>query len=1034
MADTNTPNTPEEQDAAHNPGEAHYEQLISGRKTASSLNNQENSAAGTPTDSNATESGGVNENIDNTRAKEESTPWVVGMTNQNGPIRAEKLGRVLLNGMKKKGPLGVIAAIIFGGGGALGFFGFTLLPVGIAEHFTNDLNDLDAANHRKTVIMFGKKLGGGDMSKKMSVCSSVVSIRCKFKTLDTKLVDKFEKEGFKFGEKTTVGDRVGFAHIEFPDGTIVKNVNELNSLLRNSVVALSAFNTVYNIKNAIFVLGKWYSNVLGKLGLTKAKKIEGDTKDKVDKSYKESVKGEKGTVQTRAGTNDPADDSEEAKRKAAENNSAGNEMQGQINESITKGQKLKTLSLKVSNALAIPQLICLTYNMASYIGTLAKVKKAYMFAAFAMIFLTLAATIKASAATDQEVAKGMSIISPSEYPEKVLNPETGQWEANPDIGENVTDSEAYRVVAYGDQINLLGIAKTLFVAAGFLGIIENIVKTINENFPGGKPAIKTTCKVVNSTAATVVSFLAAPFISAILLAAIQVFPIEEWAAGLVNMAIDAAAGADITAGAIGSTAGNLLFIGTATIMGTAAMRFGLKPSTLGKIRQNMKSSRALLEQEVAMKTYEASKTPLDISNRYSFLGSMAYQLAQFMPSIGRQPALASAGKVFSAVPGSFKAITKNVQAAASMPVANYSETRFSQCQDPVYETFKDKFTPDMFCTIRYAPNLQTDSSSAMAINLADDMVAVDSIGQATSSATDIDPDVVAGYLLDRGQIDQVTGQPIAGTDFEKFTKNCTERTEPWGNTSTPIEEQNADTRWYTGEACFDDTEFNKIAYDWPGYCSIQDTLDTQESEGCIKDSGAAGGGGAAPSPAPSGDAKQMALAIAQMAESQTGAIKFTNPATIAGLKKFAASDGTPANPLPLSSCGQPFSPDPALLTVMLTLSNKYNILVNNIGFNDDRDFCDGGQHPKGAAIDINMIEMKSGGKAGPGLNFNAQQLPIITSYANDWIATLAPNRGGVGQLGCGGFRVTPPPGATGINGNLHFTDTCDHLHIDARVR
>lgn len=1033
MADNNTPNTREEQDTAHNPGEAHYEQLVSGRKTAGSLNDREKEAAGAATDS-ISSGDDTSGNINSTREREQAGPWVVGMTSQNGPIRGKKTGRVLLNAMKKRGPIGVIAAIIFGGGGALGFFGFTLMPVGIAEHFVNDLNDLDAANHRKTMIIVGKKLGG-DVNKKMSVCNSVVSIRCKFNTLDDKLVKDFEREGFKFGEKTTVGDRVGFSHIEFPDGTIVRNVNEFNALMRNSVIASSAFNAVYNIKNALFVKGSWYNKLLGKLNLTKAKKIEGDTKDKVDKSYEESVKGEKGTVQTKATPGDPNNNTEEEKRRAAEANNAGNETQNQLNEAITKGQKLKTFALKVSNALAIPQLICLTYNMASYIGTLAKVKKAYMFAAFAMIFLTLAASIKANEATDAEVAKGMSIISPAQYPAKVLNPETGQWEDNPDIGENMTDSEAYRVVAYGDQINLLGIAKTLFVAAGFLGIIETIVKTINENFPGGKPAIKTTCKVVNSTAATVVSFLAAPLITGAMLAIVQVFPIEEWAAGLINMAIDAAAGADITAGAIGPTAGNLLFIGTATIMGTAAMRFGLKPGKLGKIKENMKSSRALLEQEVAMKTYEASKTPLDITNRYSFLGSMSYQLAQFMPSIGQQPALASVGKIISTVPGSFKAITKNAQAAYSMPVANYSETRFSQCHDPVYETFKDKFTPDMFCTIRYVPNLQTDSSSsALAINLAEDMTAVDSIGQGTSGFTDIDPNIVMNYLLDRNQIDNVTGQAVAGSDYEKFTKNCTERTEPWGNTSKPIEEQSADTRWETGEACFDNTEFIKMAYEWPGNCSVQNTLDNEEGEGCIKGSGGAGGGGAAPSPTPSGDAKQMALAIAQMAESAGGAIKFTNSTTIAGLKKFAASDGSAAHPLPLNSCGVPFSLDPALLTVMLTLSNKYNILVNNIGFNDDRDNCDSGQHPKGAAIDINMIALKSGGTAGPPLNFSPQQLPIITSYANDWLATLAPNRGGVGQLGCGGFRVTPPPGATGINGNLHFEDSCDHLHIDARVR
>lgn len=1017
----NTPNTREEQDAVHNPGEAHYQNLVSGQKTASDLLDREGQAASAtePAANNATS------NIDSTKEKEEAGPWAVGMTNQNGPIKASKLGRVLLNGMKKKGPVGVIAALIFGTGGALGFFGFTLLPVGIAEHFTNDLNDLDSANQRKTIIVIGKKLGG-DVKQKMSLCNSTVSIRCKFKTIDTKLVERFEKEGFKFGDKTVVNDRVGFSHIEFPDGTIVRNVNELNNLLRNSVVAASAFSAVYSIKNSLLVVGKWFTSVLHKLNLTKAKKIEGDTKDKVDKSYDESVKGEKGTVQTQATPGDPDNDSEEAKKAAAEKNSAGNEMQNQVNQAISKGQKIKALSLKISNALAIPQLICLTYNMASYIGTLAKVKKAYMFAAFAMIFLTLASTIKAGEATEAEVEKGVSKLSPSEYPTQIKDPVTGEMIPNPDIGENATDAEAYKVVAYGDQITLLGIAKTLFVASGFLGIIETIVKTINDKFPGGKPAIKTTCKVVNSTAATVVSFLAAPFITAALLAIVQVFPVEEWAAGLVNMAIDAAAGADITTDAIGSTAGNLLFIGTATILGAASMKFGLKPGSLSKIRANMKSGRALLEQEIAIKTYEASKTPLDVTNRYSFLGSMAYQLAHFMPSVGNQPALASVGKVFSAVPGSFKMITKNAQAAYSMPVADYSDTRFSQCEDPVYDTFKDKFTPDMFCTIRYVPNLQPDSTSAMAINLGTD-ASYDSVGQAQTAVTDIDPDVVSDYLLNRNQIDQVTGRPIAGSDYDRFVKNCTERTEPWGNTSTPIEEQNNDTRWYTGEACFDDTEFNRIAYEWPGYCAVQGTMD---GDGCVESS-AGGGGGATPNP-PSGDAKAMALAIAQMAEKSDGAIKFVNPTSIAGLKKFASS--TTPDTLPKNSCGVAFSLDPALLHVMLTLSNKYNILVNNIGFNDDRDMCDSGQHPKGAAIDINMIAIKNGAQAGPGLTFSPAQLPIITSYANDWLATLAPNRGGVGQLGCGGFRVTPPPGATGINGNLHFADSCDHLHIDARVR
>jgi hypothetical protein len=370
---------------------------------------------------------------------------------------------------------------------------------------------------------------------------------------------------------------------------------------------------------------------------------------------------------------------------------------------------------------------------------------------------------------------------------------------------------------------------------------------------------------------------------------------------------------------------------------------------------------------------------------------MAYQIAHFMPNF-QQPVLAGVGKVFSAVPGSFNMLTKNAEAAYSMPVADYSEQRFSQCNDEVYASLKDKFTPDMFCAIRYVPNEYQDSEA------------------------------VLNYMESNDQIDTVSGDAKPGTYLEKYYKYCVNRDDPWGSTSIAAEEMTDEPRWYTGEKCVDVTTENTMSSEFVGYKTIQSVIDRESGEG-----------GSATQETVSGDARALAKQVANNADIEL------NDKTKTGLIKFADTGEA------VNVCNATFTLDAGFLGALQTLSSKYRILVNNIGINGDRDeeYCDNGQHPKGTAVDINGIEIKGGAKtAWGGIRFTPQEMPIITSYANDWLAVLAPARGGVGQKGClngarvasGGFSVTPPPGATGINGNLNFVDECDHLHIDARVR
>jgi len=604
---TKTPNSQEEQNAAHNPSQENYEakfnRVTNGyTSTSEDLQKLEDYAnnAGTIDADEGSMSGisaGIDQaeayandpanNIKKTREKEQEQPWANNVTGNNGPGKKQAKGKFSM--AKKAGPFSLIG-IILGITGLGGFFGTTLLPVAITEPFINDTNDVNSAQQRHGLHLFGSNLAGDKkkLGKKMSLCKGPVTIRCSFNTLDEKTAQRFKDKGFELQGETTENGRVGFEKLKFPDGTVASNMKELNAALKNPATA-SAFNSVNSLKNKLFVVGKFIFSALKKVGVNKAKKIKGNNKDEVDKSYEAASKGStsgEGDLSTKAeDKNVDQNASNDAKKAAEAANNGGSELSNSINDAIKKGVKVTKVPIKLSNAIAIPQLLCLSYNMVNVINITAKTIKAARLANFAMIFLTLAASIKAGKATQPEVEKAASILSPSSYPTRIEDPATGQMIDNPNIGKTATDAEAYKVVAYGDSINLSDITKRFFVGGGILGVMDTVITWINNHI--GRANIKTTCKIVNSTAATIIGFLAAPVFSVIVEGITAFLPIDEWIAGLVNMAIEAAAGADLTTNITGVDAGNVLFIGTASIMGMISMKYGLKPGKVSAIKANL---------------------------------------------------------------------------------------------------------------------------------------------------------------------------------------------------------------------------------------------------------------------------------------------------------------------------------------------------------------------------------------------------------------------------------------------------------------
>lgn len=952
------------------------------KKTSSDLSEQEREAFRDIEENYDTPSSPTG-NIDSTREAE------AGWKNNYTP-KKDDWEKVSAKRLRGKGPIAAIFALISLAGALLVGAGTSLGPVVIPNTAINDLNDANAAQQRHAISFWGGKTG--DVQKKLSYCSAAISIRCKFATVTKDVATTIEtrentgdgkkqETGFKLVNKTVIKDtRIGFSGIQFPSGKIVKDAAELNALLRDDVKAASEWKKISN-KNDFFNKSNWFSGILGEKGLNKSKKVKGETAEEAKKSYEEAAKGKASSLSTNS-VHGPEGEGENDEGR--QNNQNGDAASGFMNDKIASGQKLVgDIDSKLSSGPAgIASAACLVYNAANTISVGAKTVKLLRYAKFALIFLSAAGALYAGVSSAAEIAQIMSILVPSSYPQKVEEPDSGEMIDNPYAGLTAFDSEYFRAIAFGDQVDLAGIASKLFVAGGAIGVIQTVIGWINENI--GRERAKTICSVLNSTAATVISFLAAPVQALLFSGIIALLPVDEMVKAVVNQIIEFAAGADLTTSIQGVEAGNVLIIGTSALMGFAAARYGLRAGNFSQIKTNMADNYEYVKRDTEIAKYDASKTPFDIKNQYSFLGSLAFQAATVTSGLKGSFAQKTS-KLLSALPASLSSITKNANAAYSMPVANYTEKRFSQCKDEAYADVG--ISPDLFCTVRYVP------------------------------FDYVDPYTTLDYMEANKQIDPITGDALPGTHLDKFTRFCTKREDPVGSSSVPLEEEEdgIEGDWYTGKACGENSEANKMASNYIGYHVTQQITDLE---------GPPSGG---PTQSVSGDAKTMALAVANNPN-----IRFTNPqATKTQLERFSRGEPT------INECGASFAPSKYLLGALLTNSAKYNILINNFGFREDRrgtDDCEPGnelrQHPLGQAVDINDIQIIGGAGTGP-IAF-PRGADVATQYANDFLAALPRNRGGVGQNTW--IKPIPPPGSIAINGSFSFYDEPDHLHIDARNR
>ena len=704
----------------------------------------------------------------NATKEQEENPNSINYTGSGSSGRSKEKTTFSFRGqLKKKGPIGAIIALIIGGGGGL-FMLFTpgLAIIQIKEVLTEDLNDQLGAMDIRTTKVFKAKLN--DFGKPLSACT--VKIRCGFKGMSDRQIKKFEAAGIeveKVGEKNPLTRKTGVKSLSLVDSTgktiKVDDPTKLNKMLGDRIVR-NTLRKAFNPKFAGF-----YDNVsakvFSKFRTSKAEKVTGDTDEERNKSVNDAVAGEKGTTDTSkvatskdANGNDvdadgniiTPDDAANASGIAADQAnrlSGGGTSTKSLFASVAKnGAKSLAKGLLITGAA---DTACSVKNASRAVESTAKVVRAAQLARFAMIFLTFADQVKAGTATPEQAEYIGNKLTAVDTDKEVLNETsktTDQKVKNPDFGKNAFDSDGFKVASYNDAPDLS--ARTMAYTVGGTGLMGKLssVNSFMQNTLGGK-----SCKVIQNNFVRIGSLVAGIGVGAISLGAS--FYAQAGASIAIGMALpllenylaNMLAGTVVDAKTDGVDAGNAVFAGTAAIQGETAAGRGMKPQNKSELKEYLATTESINDEYIAMETDDAKKTPFDVYNQYSFLGSFARKIipATATTSTNISSSVATIPQLFSAVASS---VLPNAKA-----VGVFNEERFSKCDDNGYKDLK--IDADVFCNVRYGMSAEELS---------------------------MDTDEVVNYMIDRGYIDGESGTAIPGRGYDRFLAECVNRTSGWG--------------------------------------------------------------------------------------------------------------------------------------------------------------------------------------------------------------------------------------------------------------
>ncbi len=692
---------------------------------------------------------------------------------------ATRRRRGIKMGIKGKSSIIAAALTILGGGSFLTvFLSPSMIIVQMKEVLTHDLNDqLKAMTDREKVLLRAK------LKTVTKGSCGTVKIACRFSTMTDKQVEKLKKAGIEVDRdisKGFGGKRGQVTEMRFTDpdtGKIAKiaTAADLTSHSMNNVAFRAAMLRGFNPTFA-GVSDKVANKVLRAAKATKKPQITGKDEEERKKNLNSAVaNGVEGSTNTLRPVLDKdgkptgeylddeghklsAEEAEKIRGSAVDTEKIGpsKSVFGRFGGAVGKGLSVTGVA---DNACAI-------YNGMRGIAATAKTVKKAQAIRFAMgAVLAVADKTKAGDGDAGENETAGNLATHADMREKVVDEskadEAGSADNppmidNPDYGKSAFDSPGMKAALHGDISVLDSRAARFALGWGLVGTLDKANQLIAKAIAGPNATPKTiskACRTVQNPfvrvgglalgiivgAGTFGLATAAGIAGSLLISALGPYVMAQAAEGLAGKTFQDLEGMDFGDGA---------FVGTSAYLGDVAQQSGMKPLSSEEAADYTAKNKEVYAQLSDNERYLARTTPFDISNQFSFAGSLVRTLA----STARTNSQTIATSAFS-----FMRIIP-VGLLSSIPQARAADSiqRFSQCSDPMYKEVG--IGADLFCNVRYG--------------LSDEELAMDPVENAQWMATtgNIDPESETGDEKDNGQ----------KWNYVKFLKECAHRTTGWG--------------------------------------------------------------------------------------------------------------------------------------------------------------------------------------------------------------------------------------------------------------
>lgn len=801
-----------------------------------SLENSENSAIS------------KSKNLTDNPLSQESVPSfknnVMGGTHKSRNIAQ---GGKLKSFFKSKGAMFTAGIVAVGGSGLAGLISFItvgLIPIHVQEIITEKRNSPASSMEMRTDKVFKAKVKG---------INCKTGFFCRLSKASDRNIKNLEKAGFKvevkegsnlFGKKTIIS----LTHKETGE-VINNNTKDLKRIMRTKPELRASIKQGFSGRFASF-LDKIWDKIKNLFNLTK---VRADNKGKDEQQLQEEANEtansqskdtqKKPSSITETDTNEVDENGNKKKNKTDRSQAdQGSELAEKEIKDLGKEQKGKKASSKFNskgfssklnkalNGIGAAAVVCGLYTFGNIIYTALKSTKLQILIQFSLTFLSFASKIKAGHATPQEASMvGNSLMDiastggngydKDKDNNKEDKKESTLFRALKYLADSstkkdsvaATDSQGYKAMAYGDQIQSLNESAEPFsvgVIKDFIGGFLNVIygdgiKIFDIPL---STILKSFCAIVTSvavglavTAATIAATcigtaglgcVVTVIIKVLLSAALGIAAgkmasyflgdlIDKW----VGQAASALIGDLVNKTTIGEDYGNAVMSGAGAVMAKNTLAGG------GNILNASEATEFAMENEKIIAEHAEDerrfRSPFDPTTRHTFLGSIVSSIIPYNRQLatvgGFIPAIMStAGRSINNIVPTARAASESASIAANSKV----------CTDT---TITKTGATDIFCNVYTGINVELkDKNSDEVIKWLEDNNYLDSQKKA-------DKDDFNAYITNNKK----------GERFKKYIKWCYDRKVPIGMDADEDEPKYEDGKWEKGRGCNTEEEDKK---------------------------------------------------------------------------------------------------------------------------------------------------------------------------------------------------------------------------------